>query len=29
MINIFITPKRGDKYVYRINFYYLLVIEYD
>lgn len=29
MINIFIAPKHNDKYIYRINFYYLLVIAYD
>lgn len=29
MINIFIASKRSDKYNYRINFYYLLVIAYD
>lgn len=29
MVTIFITSKRSDKYIYRINFYYLLVIAYD
>lgn len=29
MITIFIMSKHSDKYIYRINFYYLLVIAYD
>lgn len=29
MINLFINSKQIDKYIYLINFYYLLGIKYD